>query len=184
MPFLSHHPNLTEISHASFSKTPFPVFPSPRSFLLPLSIPTCAPSLIFLLAVIVDRHPARPANVDIVRSEFLNRIIELEAKVTLFTDRLRELDPAATEAASVPLSEVLPEYPPDAGEAWGMDPPQPPLGIGHYVRFGWSASIKALAIIPRFELSTAKARGVLPQEYSRKDLVCLLLLQAPGAVLI
>ena len=97
---------------------------------------------------------------------------------------LRELDAAATEAASVPLSEVLPEYPPDAGEAWGMDPPQPPLGIGHYVRFGWSASIKALAIIPRFELSTAKARGVLPQEYSRKDLVRLLLPQAPGAVLI
>ncbi|RPD81615.1 homoserine kinase [Lentinus tigrinus ALCF2SS1-7] len=84
---------------------------------------------------------------------------------------LRELDAAATEAASVPLSEVLPEYPPDAGEEWGMDPPQPPLGIGHYVRFGWSQSIKALAIIPRFELSTAKARSVLPQEYSRKDLV-------------
>ena len=84
---------------------------------------------------------------------------------------LRELDAAATEAASVPLSEVLPEYPPDAGEDWGMDPPQPPLGIGHFVRFGWSPSIKALAIIPRFELSTAKARSVLPLEYSRKDLV-------------
>ncbi|TBU46543.1 homoserine kinase [Dichomitus squalens] len=84
---------------------------------------------------------------------------------------LRELDAAATEAASVPLSEVLPEYPPDAGEGWGMDPPQPPLGIGHYVRFGWSGSIKALAIIPRFELSTAKARSVLPEQYSRKDLV-------------
>lgn len=86
---------------------------------------------------------------------------------------LRELDTAATEAASVPLSEVLPEYPPDAGEQWGLDPPQPPFGIGHYVRFGWSKSIKAVAIIPRFELSTAKARGVLPLEYSRKDLVCL-----------
>lgn len=87
---------------------------------------------------------------------------------------LRELDSAATEAASVPLSEVLPEYPPDAGEAWGLDPPQPPFGIGHYVRFGWSKSIKAIAIIPRFELSTAKAREVLPQSYSRKDLVWLL----------
>ncbi|PCH33265.1 homoserine kinase [Wolfiporia cocos MD-104 SS10] len=84
---------------------------------------------------------------------------------------LRELDPAATEAASVPLSEVLPEYPPDAGEDWGMHPPQPPLGIGHYVRFGWSESIRAVAIIPRFELSTAKAREVLPLSYSRKDLV-------------
>jgi len=84
---------------------------------------------------------------------------------------LRELDEAATEAASVPLSEVLPEYPPDAGEQWGLDPPVPPVGIGHYVRFGWSENIKAVAIIPRFELSTAKAREVLPSQYSRKDLV-------------
>ncbi|KII86422.1 hypothetical protein PLICRDRAFT_289970 [Plicaturopsis crispa FD-325 SS-3] len=84
---------------------------------------------------------------------------------------LRELDAEATEAASVPLSEVLPEYPDDAGEGWGVDPPVPPHGIGHYVRFGWSESIKAVAIIPRFELSTARAREVLPTMYSRKDLV-------------
>lgn len=84
---------------------------------------------------------------------------------------LRELDDVASEAASVPLSEVLPEYPPDAGEEWGLEPPVPPLGIGHYVRFGWSENIKAVAIIPRFELSTAKAREVLPTSYSRKDLV-------------
>lgn len=85
---------------------------------------------------------------------------------------LRELDEAASQAASVPLSEVLPEYPPDASEEWGLNPPAPPLGIGHYVRFGWSESIRAVAIIPRFELSTAKAREVLPTHYSRKDLVC------------
>lgn len=87
---------------------------------------------------------------------------------------LRELDEAATEAASVPLSEVLPEFPPDAGEEWGLNPPVPPFGIGHYVRFGWSETIKAVAIIPRFELSTAKAREVLPTMYSRKDLVRVL----------
>ncbi|KAI0063220.1 homoserine kinase [Artomyces pyxidatus] len=84
---------------------------------------------------------------------------------------LRELDPAATQAASVPLSEVLPEYPPDAGPDWGRYPPVPPVGIGHYVRFGWAKEIKAVAIIPRFELSTARAREVLPESYSRKDLV-------------
>lgn len=84
---------------------------------------------------------------------------------------LKELDQAASDAASLPLSEVLPEYPPDADENWGLNPPVPPLGIGHYVRFGWSESIKAVAIIPRFELSTAKAREVLPTTYSRKDLV-------------
>jgi len=86
---------------------------------------------------------------------------------------LKELDEEASEAASVPLSEVLPEYPPDAGEEWGLDPPVPPLGIGHYIRFGWSDSIKAVAIVPRFELSTAKAREVLPTMYSRKDVVSL-----------
>ncbi|KAG7090769.1 hypothetical protein E1B28_009854 [Marasmius oreades] len=84
---------------------------------------------------------------------------------------LRELDEKHTAAASVPLSEVLPEYPPDAGESWGLNPPVPPHGIGHYVQFGWSPEIKAVAIIPRFELSTAKARDVLPEQYSRKDLV-------------
>jgi len=84
---------------------------------------------------------------------------------------LRELASEAREAASVPLSEVLPEYPPDAGENWGLNPPVPPIGIGHYVRFGWSESIKAVAIIPRFELSTAKAREVLPVSYPRHDLV-------------
>ena len=84
---------------------------------------------------------------------------------------LRELDPGATQAASVPLSEVLPEYPPDAGPEWGRNPPMPPTGIGHYVCFGWAKEIRAIAIVPRFELSTAKAREALPQSYSRKDLV-------------
>ncbi|KAG6884860.1 hypothetical protein C0993_007725 [Termitomyces sp. T159_Od127] len=84
---------------------------------------------------------------------------------------LKELDDAAREAARVPLSEVLPEYPPDAGRDWGLAPPRPPAGIGHYVRFPWSPAIRALAIIPRFELSTARAREVLPAAYSRKDLV-------------
>jgi homoserine kinase len=86
---------------------------------------------------------------------------------------LRELDPAATQAASVPLAEVLPEYPPDAGPDWGRNPPVPPVGIGHFIRFSVAPEIKAVAIIPRFELSTAKAREVLPTSYSRKDLVCI-----------
>ncbi|KAG8904524.1 hypothetical protein FRB99_001607 [Tulasnella sp. 403] len=84
---------------------------------------------------------------------------------------LRELSREAAEAASVPLAEVLPKYPPDAGEEWGKDPPSPPEGIGHYVRFGWAKEIRAVAIIPEFELSTATARDVLPLAYTRKDLV-------------
>lgn len=84
---------------------------------------------------------------------------------------LRELTEAETSAAEVPLAEVLPEYPADAGPDWGLNPPIPPRGIGHYVQFGWAKEVKAIAIVPRFELSTAKAREVLPTSYSRKDMV-------------
>ncbi|RSH90718.1 hypothetical protein EHS25_009893 [Saitozyma podzolica] len=84
---------------------------------------------------------------------------------------LRELSPEDMSAASIPLAEVLPEYPPDAGPDWGQDPPKAPSGIGHFVRFGWAKEIKAIAVMPRFELATAKARGVLPETYSRKDMV-------------
>lgn len=88
---------------------------------------------------------------------------------------LKELSPEDTSAASIPLAEVLPEYPPDAGPNWGVNPPRAPRDIGHYVRFGWAKEIKAIAVMPRFELATAKARGVLPETYTRKDLVCLML---------
>lgn len=84
---------------------------------------------------------------------------------------LRELSPEDSSAASVPLAEVLPEYPPDAGPQWGTDPPKAPVGIGHYIKYGWAKEIKAIAVMPRFELATAKARGVLPDTYSRKDMV-------------
>jgi homoserine kinase len=84
---------------------------------------------------------------------------------------LRELDPETTDAASVPLSEVLPEYPPDANEEWGRNPPKPPQCISHYLRFGCSPTIRAVTIIPQFELSTATARKVLPDSYSRADMV-------------
>lgn len=84
---------------------------------------------------------------------------------------LKELSAEEKTQASIPLAEVLPEYPDDAGPEWGLNPPIPPRGIGHYVRFNWAKEVKAIAIVPRFELSTAKARGVLPESYSRADLV-------------
>lgn len=82
---------------------------------------------------------------------------------------LKELDPEDMERKEIPLAEVLPE--PAGGEDTGLVPPEPPLGIGHYIKFGWAKEIKAIAIIPRFEVSTAMAREVLPKAYSRKDLV-------------
>ena len=82
---------------------------------------------------------------------------------------LRELDAKDTERKEIPLSEVLPE--PAGGVDTGLEPPPPPQGIGHYIRFGWARELRAIAIIPQFEVSTAKARGVLPETYSRKDLI-------------
>lgn len=82
---------------------------------------------------------------------------------------LRELDPADMERKEIPLAEVLPE--PAGGEDTGLRPPEPPVGIGHYIKFGWAREIKAIAIIPDFEVSTATARSVLPKVYTAKDMV-------------
>ena len=82
---------------------------------------------------------------------------------------LNELDPGDTERKEIPLSEVLPE--PAGGVDTGLKPPEPPVGIGHYKRFNWASEIKAVAVIPDFEVSTARAREVLPLTYSRMDMV-------------
>lgn len=84
---------------------------------------------------------------------------------------LLELSGEDAATAQVPLSEVLPEYPADASALWGYNPPTPPHGIGHYIRFGWAKEIKVIAIVPQFEVLTAEARRVLPDTYSKKDLV-------------
>ncbi|PWY98079.1 putative THR1-homoserine kinase [Testicularia cyperi] len=84
---------------------------------------------------------------------------------------LLELSPEEEERRDVPLSEVIPEYPPNASEDWGRHPPSPPHGIGHYIRFGWAKEIKVIAIIPDFQVSTAKARSVLPNSYTKQDLI-------------
>lgn len=82
---------------------------------------------------------------------------------------LNDLDPEDAARIEVPLSEVLPE--PAGGVDTGLTPPIPPYDIGHYRRFRWAPEIKAVAIIPDFEVSTAKAREVLPKTYSRQDMV-------------
>ena len=82
---------------------------------------------------------------------------------------LNELDPEDTARLEIPLSEVLPE--PAGGVDTGLRPPEPPRDIGHYKKFKWAPEIKCICIIPQFEVSTAKARDVLPTEYSRKDVI-------------
>lgn len=107
-------------------------------------------------ALMVERHP------DNVSAALMGGFIG---------SYLAELSPSEAQVSQIPLSEILPEYPEDAGEHWGEHPPAPPKGIGHFVKFGWAKEIKAVAVSPRFELATAKARGVLPESYSRKDVV-------------
>ncbi|KAH8771222.1 GHMP kinase [Hyaloscypha sp. PMI_1271] len=82
---------------------------------------------------------------------------------------LNDLSPEDTSRKEIPLSEVLVE--PAGGVDTGKAPPEPPHNIGHYMKFSWAPEIKAIAIIPQFEVSTAKARDVLPTSYSRADLV-------------
>ncbi|KAF8456073.1 hypothetical protein BDZ91DRAFT_745975 [Kalaharituber pfeilii] len=68
------------------------------------------------------------------------------------------LDPVDMERKEIPLAEVLPE--PAGGIDTGLKPPQLPMEIGHYVRFGWAKEIKAITITPNFEVSTASARAI------------------------
>ncbi|KAF7547291.1 hypothetical protein G7Z17_g7832 [Cylindrodendrum hubeiense] len=48
-------------------------------------------------------------------------------------------------------------------------PPDPPHGIGHHIKFPWAKEIKAVAIIPDFQVPTHRAREVLPEKYPRVD---------------
>lgn len=80
---------------------------------------------------------------------------------------LKPLAPEDMARIEIPLAEVLPS--PAGGVDTGARPPHPPLGIGHHIKFPWAKEIKAVAIIPDFEVATAKARAVLPAQYSRQD---------------
>ncbi|KXG52387.1 Homoserine kinase [Penicillium griseofulvum] len=82
---------------------------------------------------------------------------------------LNELKPEDVARKEIPLSEVLPA--PAGGVDTGIRPPEPPMAIGHYRKFNWAPEIKAIAIIPDFVVPTANARNVLPETYSRADVV-------------
>jgi homoserine kinase len=83
---------------------------------------------------------------------------------------LNPLKPEDVARTEIPLSEVLPA--PAGGVDTGAKPPQPPHAIGRHIKFRWAPEIKAVAIIPQFEVPTHKAREVLPAEYPRTDVVC------------
>ncbi|KAF9774339.1 hypothetical protein IL306_007701 [Fusarium sp. DS 682] len=82
---------------------------------------------------------------------------------------LKPLTPEDVARTEIPLSEVLPA--PAGGEDTGKKPPNPPYGIGHHIKFPWAKEIKAVAIIPDFQVATHAARSVLPANYTRPDVV-------------
>ncbi|CAK9435334.1 uncharacterized protein LODBEIA_P57010 [Lodderomyces beijingensis] len=81
---------------------------------------------------------------------------------------LNELDEGDAEATQVPLEWVLPKE--DTPRSSIVSSP-PPRDIGEYVQYKWNPKIKCVAIVPNFEVSTDKSRAVLPQTYSRKDII-------------
>ena len=81
-----------------------------------------------------------------------------------------ELAPEDMARIEIPLAEVLPE--PAGGVDTGKQPPIPPSGIGQSENFCLSTEIRAIAVIPDFKVDTARAREVLPAQYSREDTVC------------
>ncbi|KAK4702653.1 homoserine kinase, partial [Phenoliferia sp. Uapishka_3] len=86
---------------------------------------------------------------------------------------LRTLDPSELAPSSIPLAEVLPAYPPNAGPPLPgqAPPPQPPVCVGRHVRYGLAKEVGVVVVVPKFEVETAKARGALPASYSRADVV-------------
>ena len=82
---------------------------------------------------------------------------------------LKELNSEDMKRVEIPLAEVLPA--PQGGEDTGLTPPIPPNDIGKHIRFPWAQEIKCIAIIPDFEVSTAKARKVLPTSYEKADVI-------------
>lgn len=86
---------------------------------------------------------------------------------------LRTLNVSELAPSSIPLAEVLPAYPADAGPPvpGQAEPPQPPVCVGRHVRYGFSKEIGVVVVVPKFEVETAKARGALPDTYSRADVV-------------
>ena len=50
-------------------------------------------------------------------------------------------------------------------------PKAPPTGIGHCENLPLAKEIRALVVIPDFEVPTSKARDVLPKLFTREDVV-------------
>ncbi|GBB93478.1 hypothetical protein RclHR1_02180020 [Rhizophagus clarus] len=84
---------------------------------------------------------------------------------------LRELDPKDIETPTIPHSETFEDGTTANEPAVKQKVLTVPNGIGHYIRLNWAKEIKAITLIPQFEVATATARSVLPHTYERQDVV-------------
>lgn len=85
---------------------------------------------------------------------------------------LRDLSPMEIQRSEVPLAEVLPTVNANQGGIdTGYRPPVPPVDFARSVEYKLSPNIRAVCVIPSFEVSTAKARDVLPTAYTRQDAI-------------
>ncbi|KAK6458823.1 homoserine kinase [Scheffersomyces xylosifermentans] len=82
---------------------------------------------------------------------------------------LNELSPEDTAAKNTPLEYILPVPGVTPVEKYVSTPP--PYNIGEYLQYNWSHKIKCVTIIPNFEVSTDSSRAVLPESYTREDVV-------------
>lgn len=82
---------------------------------------------------------------------------------------LNELSAAETEAKNVDLEFILPKR--GVTDESKIVHTPPPTDIGQYLQYNWCRKIKCVAIIPQFEVSTDKARAVLPTSYTKPDIV-------------
>lgn len=82
---------------------------------------------------------------------------------------LKDLSKEALAMREIPLSEVLPA--PAGGVDTGHQPPEPPINIGLHLQYPWANEIKAIVVIPDFQVATANAREVVPLSISMADAV-------------
>lgn len=81
---------------------------------------------------------------------------------------LNELSVEEEAEKSVPLEYILPKA--NTPKESIISKP-PPNNIAEYLTYGFNEKIKCITIIPKFELSTDLARAVLPENYSRADII-------------
>lgn len=81
---------------------------------------------------------------------------------------LNELSDKEMDEKSVDLQYILPKSSTDLSKVVKTPPPN---NIGEYIQYKWNSKIKCIAIIPDFEVKTDDARAVLPESYTRPDII-------------